>query len=75
MASSSIPVGVYGRTIPAGGIPILAAIDPSAAVSFHLLRLEIFCLAQFVLGSWRICTTRRNSMYQRLLVHNHNGSH
>lgn len=30
---ASIPAGVYGRRIPAGGIPILAAVDPSAAVS------------------------------------------
>ncbi|KAH8641811.1 hypothetical protein IG631_04752 [Alternaria alternata] len=30
---SSIPVGVYGRRIPAGGIPILAAVDQSVTVS------------------------------------------
>lgn len=30
---ATVPAGVYGRRIPAGGIPILAAIDPSAAVS------------------------------------------
>jgi len=31
----SIPAGVYGRKIPAGGIPIPAAIDPSASVSVY----------------------------------------
>jgi len=36
---SSIPVGVYGRRIPAGGIPILAAIDQS--VTFRITMAAI----------------------------------
>ena len=30
--SSAVPAGVYGRRIPVGGLPIPAAVDPSAAV-------------------------------------------
>jgi len=37
--SAPVPVGVYGRTIPVGGIPILAAIDPS--VSFQITMAAI----------------------------------
>ncbi|KAH7371545.1 hypothetical protein BKA66DRAFT_497814 [Pyrenochaeta sp. MPI-SDFR-AT-0127] len=38
--SASIPAGVYGRRIPAGGIPILAAIDPSAAFRITMASLD-----------------------------------
>ncbi|KAF1840320.1 uncharacterized protein K460DRAFT_348650 [Cucurbitaria berberidis CBS 394.84] len=37
---TSIPAGVYGRRIPAGGIPILAAIDPSAAFRITMAAID-----------------------------------
>lgn len=36
----SIPAGVYGRKIPAGGIPILAAIDPSASFRITMAAID-----------------------------------
>ena len=32
-SSNAIPVGVWGKKVPCGTIPILAANDPSSAVS------------------------------------------
>ncbi|KAF1835658.1 hypothetical protein BDW02DRAFT_522810 [Decorospora gaudefroyi] len=38
--SSAIPVGVYGRRIPAGGIPIPAAVDPSATFRITMAAID-----------------------------------
>ena len=40
---SAVPAGVYGRRIPVGGLPIPAAVDPSAAVCAGNPRLPIPC--------------------------------
>ncbi|KAF2124159.1 hypothetical protein P153DRAFT_390706 [Dothidotthia symphoricarpi CBS 119687] len=37
---ASIPAGVYGRRIPAGGVPIPAAIDPSAAFRITMAAID-----------------------------------
>ncbi|KAJ4375790.1 peptidylprolyl isomerase fpr3 [Neocucurbitaria cava] len=37
---AAVPAGVYGRRIPAGGIPILAAIDPSAAFRITMAAID-----------------------------------
>ncbi|KAF1939850.1 FK506-binding protein 3 [Clathrospora elynae] len=38
--SGTIPAGVYGRRIPAGGIPILAAIDQNAAFRITMAAID-----------------------------------
>lgn len=38
--SSAIPVGVYGRRIPAGGIPILAAVDQSTTFRITMAAID-----------------------------------
>ncbi|KAF2850283.1 hypothetical protein T440DRAFT_555199 [Plenodomus tracheiphilus IPT5] len=43
---ASVPAGVYGRRIPAGGIPILAAIDPSAAFRITMAAIDPTAAAQ-----------------------------
>jgi len=42
----SIPAGVYGRKIPAGGIPIPAAIDPSASFRITMAAIDPSAAAQ-----------------------------
>ncbi|KAL6711682.1 peptidylprolyl isomerase fpr3 [Coniothyrium glycines] len=37
---AAVPAGVYGRRIPAGGFPILAAIDPSAAFRITMAAID-----------------------------------
>ncbi|KAJ4339273.1 peptidylprolyl isomerase fpr3 [Ascochyta clinopodiicola] len=37
---SSVPAGVYGRRIPVGGLPIPAAVDPSAAFRITMAAID-----------------------------------
>jgi len=37
---SAVPAGVYGRHIPAGGLPIPAAVDPSAAFRITMAAID-----------------------------------
>ncbi|KAF2023633.1 hypothetical protein EK21DRAFT_80427 [Setomelanomma holmii] len=44
--SGPVAAGVYGRCVPAGGIPILAAIDPSSAFRITMAALDPTAPAQ-----------------------------
>jgi hypothetical protein len=45
--SGPVAAGVWGRRVPAGGIPILAAIDPTSAVSIFILSSELLPYVTF----------------------------
>ncbi|EMD63740.1 hypothetical protein COCSADRAFT_118972 [Bipolaris sorokiniana ND90Pr] len=45
--ASAIPVGVYGRRIPAGGIPILAAVDQSTTFRITMAAIDPDAEPQF----------------------------